>query len=98
MLKCGDIRPIRMTPLQRLLELLRIAQQYEVLRGLRRGDYISQRHPPRFVADQYIDGILEFIACPEPCSSRDNVCGPVAERLQRLTVVFDLANSGRRVL
>ena len=59
-----DVHAVRMTSLLRLLELLRIAEQHEISRRLRCGEHVRQRHLPRLVHEQHVDGVRAHPRAP----------------------------------
>ena len=65
----GPLGAGRMGALQRLVQLLRIAEQHDDRGRLRHGDGVRERHLARLVDDERVDGRLEFRREPRamPC-------------------------------
>src|ERR1700677_1365190 len=72
-----------MTATKRLLQLLRITQQDNALRGLRDGDDVYQRHLPGFVHEKHIHGFEIILLRPEPRGSCKDM-GSAKESGERL--------------
>ena len=64
---------LRMRALLRLLELLRIAEQDDAPRGLRNGQHVGERHLPRLVDEEHVDGAVILLARPLPRGARPDV-------------------------
>ena len=67
------IRAWRMHALQRLIQLLRVAQQQQALGATGRGQRIRQRHLPGLVDAQHVHQALRVVTRPEPGSSTHHV-------------------------
>src|SRR5690606_16425808 len=76
-----------MAALQRLLELLRIAEQHQAL--ARRGDreHVRQRHLPGLVDNQHVDALLEVFPHPTPGRRADDVDAAVLDAAANDAVV-----------
>src|SRR5579863_9597603 len=57
-------RSFRMTPFERLVQLLRITEQHETLRRLRDGKNVRERHLARFINEQNIYRLKELVTGP----------------------------------
>ena len=60
------VRAGRMHALQRLIQLLRIAEQQQALGAARRGQRVGQRHLPGLVDAEHVHQALDFTPRPEP--------------------------------
>src|SRR5205823_11041178 len=93
----GDASAFRMAPLRRLVQLPRIAQQHQVLGGMRNGEYVGERHLRGLVDEEDVHSVLSLIAGPKPGrATRDAMAGP--ERLQQLLVILREGEMGLTVL
>ncbi len=68
-------RAVRVGALGRLVQLLRVAQQYQVRPGVRDGENVGQRHLGRLVHEQHVDGTAGLLARPKPGSARPYLAG-----------------------
>ena len=82
----GDIGTFWMAPLHRLLELSRIAEKDNIVRGLRHGEDIGKRHLRRFIDEQRIDGFERVSTRPQPSGPGSNPTTR-ANRPEKLAVV-----------
>ena len=64
-----------MTAFKRAFELLRIADEDQIVRGLSGGDDIGERHLSGFIDEERIDRLEVFFARPHPRGSSHNVRG-----------------------
>ena len=58
--------PFGMAALQRLPQLLRIAQQHEAFRGLGDRQHVGERELPGLVDEQHVHGLEKLLARPQP--------------------------------
>ena len=65
-LESGHRRALRVQALDRLLELLRVAEQHEAFRAGRDGEHVGERHLPGLVYEQHVHGLEELLARPHP--------------------------------
>ena len=87
-LERGFLRPGRMAALEGTLQLLRIANQDQVLGALRDGDDIGEGHLPGLVDEQYVYGLEIFGPGPKPRGSAYNIGSTRLKSAQRNDVVF----------
>src|SRR6266403_2066809 len=93
-LERGFFCPGRMAALERALQLLRVANQDQVLGALRDGDDIGQRHLAGLVNEQYVDGLEILGPGPKPRGSAYNIGSTRLKSAQRNDVVFCHCNLG----
>src|SRR5271166_952584 len=82
----GDIGTLRMAALHWLLELPRIAEKYDIVRGLRDGEDIGKRHLRRFIDKQRIDGLKRVGTRPQPSGSGSHLTAR-ADRPEKFSIV-----------
>src|SRR5579859_3396099 len=68
-----------MTRFLRLLELLRIAEKHEVLRGLSAREHVCEGHLPRLVDEEDVDRSSEAFFRPDPRRPANNVVLPIQD-------------------
>ncbi len=61
MFECRDFCPFRVTSLEWLFQLLRIAYEHQTVGGLRYGQDVGELHLPRFVNEKYINRFEEIL-------------------------------------
>src|SRR5579872_2562941 len=87
-----NLGAVRMTALNRLLELTGIAKQNDASRGMRYGKYVGQRHLGRFVDHEHIYASKCILPGPEPaCRTADAAVG--AERREEVRIVLRKAKA-----
>ena len=69
----GDVRAFGMAALHRLFELLRIAEEHDAPRGLRRRQHVGERHLRGLVDEQNIHRVRRIGRSPEPRRSAGHV-------------------------
>ena len=77
--KRRTLRPGRVRSLQRLVELLGIAEQHEVRGARRRGDRVRERHLAGLIDEQHVDAPDHVVSRPQPGGAADHVQRAVAE-------------------
>ena len=77
--QCGDIRAVGMRALQRLIELLRIAKQHDVGRGVGDRQQVGQRQLGGFVDEEHVDAVIGLGPRPKPGGAG----GEIAAGVQR---------------
>ncbi len=77
-----DPAALRVAPLLRLLELLRVAEQHERPAGLGDGQRVGERHLPGLVDEEDVDALEHLLARPEPGRARPRP-GPRRPRAPR---------------
>src|SRR6266513_4732253 len=75
-----------MAPLRGLVQLPRIAQQDQVLGGMRNGEYVGERHLRGLVDEEDVHSVLSLFACPKPGGAAGDLM-PRPQRLEQLLVV-----------
>src|SRR6266481_5227282 len=93
-LERGFLCPWRMAALEGALQLLRIANQDQVLGGLCDGDDIGEGHLPGLVDEQYVYGLEIFGPGPKPRGPSYNIGSTRLKSAQRNDVVFCHCNLG----
>ena len=88
------LSPLRMTSLQRLVELLWIAKEDSVAGGLSHGQYVGERHLTSLVHEEYVDGLMQLFTRPEP---RRASCDLSVVRLQHGNDVLVLCGLENRL-
>src|SRR5262249_51113558 len=81
-----NIGTLRVAPLLRLFQLLRVAQQHQILSCWRTRQNVGERHLSRLIDEKNVHRIHEFLPAPQPGSAPQNVDGAAAQTLQRLAV------------
>ena len=76
--------PVGVSALDRLIELLRIAEQHQVLRRSRRRDRVGQAELPGLVDDQHIKLLAQLGPREEPRGAADDVVVAVEKTLRCL--------------
>src|SRR4051794_25575880 len=90
MVQGGHSDAIRMTSLNRLLQLSRISEKDDVVRSLRDGQYVRQGHLRGFVNEQRVDAKASVRSSPEVrrSSAHSTGCSKCIESL--LVVLHEL--------
>ena len=76
-------------PFARLLELLRVAEQHEAVRGLRHGEHVGERHLPGFVDEQHVDRRRESARAQSHAVPPTTFASPDLKRRERVVVVCE---------
>ena len=86
----GSVGAVRVAALQRLIELLRIAEQHQILRGLGHRQRIRKRHLAGLVHEQHVHrgGVLR--SRPEPRRAGTYLRFTLLERLKHIAIFVRL--------
>jgi hypothetical protein len=87
--------PFRMSPLSRLIQLLRIAKKHQARRRLRHRQHVSERHLRRLIDKQYVHRIVRLRPCPQPRRPGRDLT-PTMQSVEHLIVGFCEDNRVRR--
>ena len=85
-----------MTGLLGLLELLRVAQQDDVLGGTRYGKHVRERHLSRFVDKQDVDTFRKVRSRPQPRRATQNAIATLSKQRVYALVVVERVQRRRR--
>ena len=92
------LRTLGVAGLLGLLELLRVPQEHQVRRRLGASENVGQRHLPRFVHEQHIDGSRQGFPRPDPRGPADHVVIPIQDHPDGTPRVRLLVDPGDRFL
>ena len=89
----GQRGPVGVAALNRLLQLLGVAEQHEAAGRERRSEHIGERHLPSLVHEQHIDCLAELLPRPEPAGSSYQLDFLLRDRLCHRGIRVDLLNA-----
>jgi hypothetical protein len=88
------LRARRVARLLWLLELLRIAEQHEVLRARGYREHVGQRHLACLIDEQHVDALPKIGSRPEPRRAAEQPIGAAREQRRDPIVVVDRVQRG----
>src|ERR1700730_13069949 len=77
-----------MAALRGLVQLPGIAQQYQVLGGVRDGEYVGERHLRGLVDEEDVHSVLSLWACPKPRGTRGHIISS-SQRVKEFVIPID---------
>src|SRR5437763_2473321 len=77
-----------MAPLRGLVQLPRIAQQYQILGGVGHAEYVGKRHLRGLVEEEDVHSVLSLWACPKPRGTRSHIIIS-SQRVKEFVIALD---------
>src|SRR5690606_1098750 len=94
MLECGYVHARRMDALDRLIELLRVADEHERLGRRRNGECVRERELTGLIDHEDVDGADHVLAPPEPRGAGNQLHPTIRYYALQLIVVVDATDFG----